>query len=507
MIEIRGLAKSYGDHQALCDVSLSIRPGEFVVVLGPSGAGKSTLLRCINRLIEPTAGDIVVDGTSLSSNRRDLRLLRRNVAMIFQQHNLVKRLCVLKNVLVGRMADLSPILSSAAALPRGRREDRAALPRAGRDDATRPRSRADALSGGEQQRVGIARALAQQPKFMLADEPVASLDPKTSRIVLTYLKKSCKESNIAVLCNLHQIDYALEFAERVVGLSAGRVVYDGPPAGVSGDVIRSIYPGLDDPNVLDAAQRLTERRRAAAEADRRRSPLSKRGPETMSLQFVVNKPRGPLGWWIMVPILRRHASPSSGGRPSAPSSASPASSTGLPWIGDFLGRMLPPNFAFMQKLVQPAIETVQIALWGTLLGIVLALPVCFFAARNLSPMPAVFHSLRQVLNVMRGINEIILALIFVAAVGLGPFAGVLAIALHGAGMLGKFFAEAIEEIDEGPLDALRAAGAGTLADASCSACCRRSCRPGSASCSTASRPTSASRPCSAWSARAASASS
>ena len=266
MIEIRGLAKSYGDHQALQDVSLSIRPGEFVVVLGPSGAGKSTLLRCINRLIEPTDGDIVVDGTSLSSNRRDLRLLRRNVAMIFQQHNLVKRLSVLKNVLVGRMADLSPILSSLQLFPEADVKiamhclEQVAM-------SHKARNRADALSGGEQQRVGIARALAQQPKFMLADEPVASLDPKTSRIVLNYLKKSCKESNIAVLCNLHQIDYALEFAERVVGLSAGRVVYDGAPAGVSGDVIRSIYPGLDDPNVLDAAQRLTERRRAAAEAE------------------------------------------------------------------------------------------------------------------------------------------------------------------------------------------------------------------------------------------------
>lgn len=266
MIEIRGLAKSYGDHQALHDVSLSIRPGEFVVVLGPSGAGKSTLLRCINRLIEPTAGDIVVDGTPLSSNRRDLRLLRRNVAMIFQQHNLVKRLSVLKNVLVGRMADLSPILSSLQLFPEADvKIAMHCLEQVAMDH--KARSRADALSGGEQQRVGIARALAQQPKFMLADEPVASLDPKTSRIVLNYLKKSCKESNIAVLCNLHQIDYALEFAERVVGLSAGRVVYDGAPAGVSGDVIRSIYPGLDDPNVLDAAQRLTERRRAAAEAE------------------------------------------------------------------------------------------------------------------------------------------------------------------------------------------------------------------------------------------------
>jgi ABC-type phosphate/phosphonate transport system permease subunit len=150
----------------------------------------------------------------------------------------------------------------------------------------------------------------------------------------------------------------------------------------------------------------------------------------MSLQFVVNRPRGPFGWWIMVPI---------GGLTVAALWWSAVGTRlsisgfidGLPWIGDFIGRMLPPNFAFMQKLVQPAIETVQIALWGTLLGIVLALPVCFFAARNLSPYAWVFHGLRQVLNVMRGINEIILALIFVAAVGLGPFAGVLAIALHG----------------------------------------------------------------------------
>ena len=174
-----------------------------------------------------------------------------------------------------------------------------------------------------------------------------------------------------------------------------------------------------------------------------------------SLQFVVNKPGGPLGWWILLPV---------GGIAltvlwwSADGTHLSVSGfiDGLPWIGDFISRMLPPNFAFMQKLVKPAVETVQIALWGTLLGIVLALPVCFFAARNLSPYAWVFHSLRQVLNVMRGINEIILALIFVAAVGLGPFAGVLAIAIHGAGMLGKFFAEAIEEIDEGPLDALRA---------------------------------------------------
>ena len=163
----------------------------------------------------------------------------------------------------------------------------------------------------------------------------------------------------------------------------------------------------------------------------------------MSLQFVVNKPRGPLGWWILVPIVGVSVAALWWSAVGTRLSLSDLIA-GLPWIADFIGRMLPPNFAFMQKLIQPALETVQIALWGTLLGVVLALPVCFFAARNLSPYAWVFHGLRQVLNVMRGINEIILALIFVAAVGLGPFAGVLAIAIHGAGMLGKFFAEAIE---------------------------------------------------------------
>jgi phosphonate transport system permease protein len=179
------------------------------------------------------------------------------------------------------------------------------------------------------------------------------------------------------------------------------------------------------------------------------------------LRFVANPPRGPLGWWIMLPFAAATVGVLWWAADGTQLSVSTLI-TGWPWIADFLGRMLPPNWAYAQNLLRPAIETVQIALWGTLLGVVLALPVCFFAARNLSPHAGIFHALRQVLNVMRGINEIILALIFVAAVGLGPFAGVLAIAVHGAGMLGKFFAEAIEEIDEGPLDALRAAGAGTL---------------------------------------------
>jgi len=131
---------------------------------------------------------------------------------------------------------------------------------------------------------------------------------------------------------------------------------------------------------------------------------------------------------------------------------------GLPWVWDLVSRMLPPNWAFFARLLKPVVETVQIALWGTLLAVFLALPLCFLGARNLSPNLVLFHAVRQLFNALRGINEIIFALIFVAAVGLGPFAGVLALSIHGAGMLGKFFAEAVEEIDAGPVEALRATG-------------------------------------------------
>lgn len=180
-----------------------------------------------------------------------------------------------------------------------------------------------------------------------------------------------------------------------------------------------------------------------------------------SYSVLVAKPGGSLGWWpraalgvagIAVLWWAARGSQVSFGELSK----------GLPWIADFLGRMVPPNWAFLNKLVVPAIETVQIAIWGTLLAILLAVPVCFLAARNLTPNPVVYHAMRQVFNVTRGINEIILALVFVAAVGLGPFPGVLALAVHGAGMLGKFFSESIEEIDQGPIEALRATGAGPV---------------------------------------------
>jgi phosphonate transport system permease protein len=177
------------------------------------------------------------------------------------------------------------------------------------------------------------------------------------------------------------------------------------------------------------------------------------------LQLVVRPPSGRTGWWGMVSLAALTALilwwTARGAQINVENLVK-----GVPYMWDFLARMVPPNFGFMDKLWKPALESLYVAVWGTILGVALALPFCFFAARNLSPHPAIFQLMRQILNAMRGINEIILALIFVAAIGLGPFAGVLALAVHGAGMLGKFFAEAIEDIDNGPIEAFRSAGVG-----------------------------------------------
>ncbi len=243
MIEIRGLVKRYGEFEALKGVDLDVKPGEFLVVLGPSGAGKSTLLRCINRLTEPSSGDIRVDGRLVTPDAASLRRLRCQVAMIFQHYNVVPRLSVLKNVLTGRLGAMPALASWLQIFPRADIDIALeCLRRVELDD--RAELRTDTLSGGQKQRVGIARALAQRPKVILADEPVASLDPKTSRTVLRYLKQASRELGITVVCNLHQIDYAREFGERIVGVSAGRVVFEGGPEALTEEVLQRIYPGL-----------------------------------------------------------------------------------------------------------------------------------------------------------------------------------------------------------------------------------------------------------------------
>jgi phosphonate transport system ATP-binding protein len=235
-----GKTYSRGNLVALSDVSFDVGQGEFVVILGPSGAGKSTMLRCINRLAEPTGGQIYLRGQEITDSARSLRKARQEIGMVFQQFNLVTRLSVMMNVLSGRLSYRSTWRSLFYSFTR---EDRAIALECLEMVALGHKAfqRADTLSGGEQQRVAIARALAQRPKLILADEPVASLDPKIARQVLDYLRDVSQRLGISVICNLHQIDFAKEYAQRIVALSQGKLVFNGPPSALTDDIINQIY--------------------------------------------------------------------------------------------------------------------------------------------------------------------------------------------------------------------------------------------------------------------------
>jgi phosphonate transport system ATP-binding protein len=242
VVTLVDVCKSFagGNIVAVKNVSFTVSRGEFLVVLGPSGAGKSTLMRCINHLAVPISGRVLVNGREVTGAARELRKLRQGIGMVFQQFNLVPRLSVIMNVLAGRLSYRSAWRSLFYSFTR---EDRAialeALEMVGLGH--KAFQRADTLSGGEQQRVGIARALAQRPSVILADEPVASLDPKIARQVLGYLKDISQRLGISVICNLHQIDFAREYAQRIIGLARGEVIFDGRPAELTPEVIERIY--------------------------------------------------------------------------------------------------------------------------------------------------------------------------------------------------------------------------------------------------------------------------
>ncbi len=252
-ISIESVTKRFPNgFEALKGISTEIDAGSFTVVLGPSGAGKSTLLRLLNGLETSTGGSVRIAGETLVKG--NLRKLRSSVAMVFQQFNLVDRLSVVTNVLTGRLAHRSWVGSVFYLF---RNEDMAvaqqALARVGLTD--KAWSRADKLSGGQQQRVGIARALAQRPKVILADEPVASLDPVSSEEIMALLREICDRDGITVVVNLHQVDLAKRFADRIIGMNSGRVVFDGAPAALTPQALRTIYQreGMEHDNSLDLA--------------------------------------------------------------------------------------------------------------------------------------------------------------------------------------------------------------------------------------------------------------
>jgi phosphonate transport system ATP-binding protein len=242
MLIIENLTKVYDNGLVAIDnLSLEIPEGQFVAIIGLSGSGKSTLLRCINRLIEPTKGRIIWNGLDITAASDDeLRQIRRRIGMVFQQFNLVRRSSVITNVMAGRLGYVNPLYSVFNYFPpQEKTRALAALDRVGIAD--RAYNRASALSGGQQQRVGIARTLMQDPEMLLADEPVASLDPATSHSVMKYLELLNKEDGLTILCSLHFLSLARAYSQRVIALKDGRLEFDGLPRDIDNDRFRMIY--------------------------------------------------------------------------------------------------------------------------------------------------------------------------------------------------------------------------------------------------------------------------
>ena len=242
MLEIKNLTKVYeGGTQALTDVSFSVKQGEFLAVIGLSGSGKSTLLRCINRLVEPTSGQVIWNGEDVTSASQDEMLrIRRKIGMIFQHFNLVSRSKVITNVLAGRLGYVNPALSLLNRFPKSDYEmANKELDRVGIADQAY--KRADELSGGQQQRVGIARAMMQEPEIILADEPVASLDPVLAHSIMQYLETINREEGVMVLCSLHFLDLVHRYADRAIALNEGRLMFDGKPEEIDDERFKEIY--------------------------------------------------------------------------------------------------------------------------------------------------------------------------------------------------------------------------------------------------------------------------
>ena len=242
MLQIENLSKVYPNgFQALKNVSFEVPDGQFLVIIGLSGSGKSTLLRCINRLINPTEGRILWNGIDVTAaNDEELRQIRRRIGMVFQQFNLVKRSSVMTNVLSGRLGYTNPVWSLFNYFPASEKQRALEkLARVGISD--KAYNRADALSGGQQQRVGIARALMQDPQLLLADEPVARLDPATSHSVMDHLQALNREDGITVLCSLHFLSLARTYADRIIALKDGRMEFDGSPHEIDDNRFKAIY--------------------------------------------------------------------------------------------------------------------------------------------------------------------------------------------------------------------------------------------------------------------------
>lgn len=252
ILEFKNVSKVYDNvTKALEDINFTVEEGEFVSIIGPSGAGKSTLLRCINRLIDPSCGVVMFDGQDITHVKgKELRNVRTKTGMIFQHYNLVDRLSVIENVLHGTLGKKSTISGMVGHYTEAEKNTAfEIIKELGLEQQVY--KRCDELSGGQKQRVGIARAIMQQPKLILCDEPIASLDPKASKVIMDQLAEINKNKKITCIVNLHQVDVAMKYSQRIIGVAGGKIVYDGSPENLDRDTIHRIYQSSADDLITD----------------------------------------------------------------------------------------------------------------------------------------------------------------------------------------------------------------------------------------------------------------
>ena len=469
MLRIKGLAKRYrtGD-LALKGIDLDVPDGEVMALIGPSGAGKSTVIRCINRLVEPTAGTVTLDDSEITTlGSRELRRARRRMGMIFQEYALVERLTVMENVLSGRLGYVGFWQSFMRKFPQADIDEAfRLLARVGLDDMAD--KRADELSGGQRQRVGICRALIQNPALLLVDEPTASLDPKTSRQIMRLIKELCAERKLSAIINIHDVTLAQMFAERIVGLQLGEIVYDGPPTGLTADVLTKIYGEEDwSATIRKVDEEVDEAGEESNVISVGSPPAAPRSLGGADMSVAAIAPRR----WKKPPLIKSAWLRWTLGIGAAIYLALALGTTevnwarvweGLPRGARFFAAFFPPDFTSRWgEIADGILESLWMTVVSTVIGIAISIPVGIGAAKSIAPAP-VYYFCRGILVVSRSFQEIILAIFFVKLFGFGPFAGVVTLSFATVGFYGKLLAEDIEDMDPSQAEAVRATGAGWL---------------------------------------------
>jgi len=437
ILTIRNLKKTYdGKKFVLHGLDVAINQGELVAVVGPSGAGKSTLIRCINRIVQPTSGEVIFDETHVETAcGRQLRQMRSRIGMIFQHYNLITRTNVKKNVLHGRLGEI-PFYRSILGLyhKADKLEAENLLTSVGL--SSHMHQKAGTLSGGQMQRVGICRALMQRPKLLLADEPIASLDPESATTVMEHIQNATKERGLACIVNLHQVDFAKKFATRIIGMKHGNIVFDGRPDELTDEIVSYIYEADDD----ICHTQVTDINEAALASSQNRFSLCKYlgAKAIMPLIAII----------ILTSFLYLRVNPVN-------------VFTAFPNFFRFMSNnFLPPNFTNISVQMPIVWRTLLFAVAGTYISAFVAFFFGILMARELNPFVIVRVVVRFFVSFLRNVPLLVWGTVLVFIFGIGSMLGVVTLVLATLGFLARSYADSIDEIAGTKLEALRANGAG-----------------------------------------------